>query len=574
MYALSMKSDIENLKSDSTHLSGLLNEDPRFVVPDYQRSYAWEKEQWEDFWNDLQSISENETHFFGTIVLVRQDKGLGKEDLYEIVDGQQRLTTVLIFLTVLKEKFDKKGQQGRVDSINQKFIWSKDNDHNKRHNLNLNDLDNQDYTRLIEGRDPTTESLLVKSREYFREALNGKSTEDLKKIQDKLLKNMPVIKIQTSDEDSAFKLFETLNDRGKDLSKVDLMKKSLLEEVERRNLDHDEIKQEWENIIQTIRHEVNKQVRFFTNYMMYSPRLDIHQSVTNRTIVDVFESILDDDEDEYGEITIGELVNDMREKAGIYERIINSDIQKFTNDTNSQINYLLENMENFGATRERTLFLFLLSEVDNESKVRRGLKIVESFNVRESLTGGVTGRGANKLYANVCSQMDSLSRPIKYLQNELSTEASSDEQLRRAIKESTFPNKSQTKYLLRKFERRRYQKSSMQNPGYNRKGHVEHIAPKRSFTADKYSEWVEYLDMSESEFDQYRNKIGNKILLEERLNLEAGLNPFEKKKSKYEDSDFAMADSITEYDEWKQDQIDKRTEELAQKAPKIWDFDF
>jgi len=162
-----MPNEIENIKAQSITLSTLLNGDFRFEVPDYQREYAWGKEQWDALWQDIQSIESNGQHFLGSMVLVDRNTPIGERKVYEIVDGQQRLTTVLILLTALREKFRTEGEDSRAKAINQKYIWDYDSENNKQQNLKLNNLDNDDFRKIIERKEPNKDSQLWKAAKFW-----------------------------------------------------------------------------------------------------------------------------------------------------------------------------------------------------------------------------------------------------------------------------------------------------------------------------------------------------------------------------------------------------------------------
>ena len=102
---------------------------------------------------------------------------------------------------------------------------------------------------------------------------------------------------------------------------------------------------------------------------------------------------------------------------------------------------------------------------------------------------------------------------------------------------------------------------------------IEHVAPRKSYRAKKYSTWPQYLGVSEESFEENCNKIGNLTLLNERMNARAQDNPFRQKKREYEGSEFEMTKEICDYEDWSIENIEKRTEKLAEIAPKIWDFD-
>ncbi len=130
-----------------------------------------------------------------------------------------------------------------------------------------------------------------------------------------------------------------------------------------------------------------------------------------------------------------------------------------------------------------------------------------------------------------------------------------------------------TRYILDTIEREHY--SSGGGKTYDRASvDIEHIAPQSALSAEKYESWKPILDVSEAEYkNQYRNRIGNLTLLEERLNEEASTNPFGQKKDQYRLSDFQMTEYLrSNYQEWNTSTIEERSEELAETATKIWDF--
>jgi len=95
----------------------------------------------------------------------------------------------------------------------------------------------------------------------------------------------------------------------------------------------------------------------------------------------------------------------------------------------------------------------------------------------------------------------------------------------------------------------------------------------RSFNTQKHSQWKDYLDISEIEFDRYKKRIGNLTLFEQKLNIRASDNPFEQKKEYYSQSDFRMTREICEYSRWSSEVIEQRCLEMAETALNIWNFD-
>lgn len=240
-----------------------------FRIPDYQRGYAWQKAQYKDFWEDLINLQPNRSHYTGVITLKEILPSEIKEDskeywlvedhsykVYHIVDGQQRLTTCIIFLQSLvefvrglpenknkqdseiyltdsltlkaiKEKFISKQKPSGIQFLTYKFGYTSDNP-------------SYEYMRFRIFNEPNPGAIqetfytlnLKNAKSYFIGQLEGLYNEDgieaiqeiYKKISKRFLFNEYIIK----DEFDVFVAFETMNNRGKNLSKLELLKNRLI----------------------------------------------------------------------------------------------------------------------------------------------------------------------------------------------------------------------------------------------------------------------------------------------------------------------------------------------------------
>lgn len=239
-------------------------------------------------------------------------------------------------------------------------------------------------------------------------------------------------------------------------------------------------------------------------------------------------------------------------------------------ENRKKINNRLDNLNSIGTTHARTLLLRTFQEFDEEpKKVREVLKLVEVFMVRWKLAGYPAGSKLGSIFAGLCSDAFESQDELDYIRKELSDEAPDDDEFRVGIISEEFKRNEKTKYILDILETRHFGGS-----GYERATvDIEHIAPQGAFSADKYQTWMNALNMSEDDFNQIRNKLGNLTLLENRHNAAAGADPFEEKKQHYLGSNFEMTQEVRENDNWNQNKIEQRTKQLAQACVKIWDFD-
>ena len=225
-------------------LNGLLTGNQVFDIPVYQRGYAWERKNLEDLWEDLYYLDPAKKHYFGTVLL--KDSGKTAETLLavlkrlDVIDGQQRLTTVLILLREIISQLKAVSTnelRGDVDALEK--IYLKDGKHYK---LNpLGDDGRFFHHVIIDGNDFLTgntethsQRRLTEAREFFREKLISEKEKQLSEYQDFLVRfkqkidDLQLIQYQVNSDADAIRIFETVNDRGRPLSDLEKTKSFLM----------------------------------------------------------------------------------------------------------------------------------------------------------------------------------------------------------------------------------------------------------------------------------------------------------------------------------------------------------
>lgn len=197
-----------------------------FVVPVYQRAYAWGEREWKTFLDDLkEQIQGNSSYFFGNILLetIEQDR------VFDVIDGQQRLTTLTIFIrsiiTVLQDRINK-GEQIDISLSEKETTFLKSSGVIK---LRPVEYDRACYDALIiEGKGkfqtstPSQENIR-NGRTWFTKELNKISTEDIIKILNKI-ESTAITSIEFEGKKDAALMFELQNNRGKDLTNMERLK--------------------------------------------------------------------------------------------------------------------------------------------------------------------------------------------------------------------------------------------------------------------------------------------------------------------------------------------------------------
>ncbi|GAA8504080.1 hypothetical protein HpNP99_08500 [Helicobacter pylori] len=191
-----------------------------FEIPSYQRGYAWQKEQLQDFWNDLEHVSKlgDKFHYMHSLTL-RELENEFESSVFEIIDGQQRLATSLILLGLLAKTTQNKDP---------KYSF-----------INLEPILSYKYYCLSEAFRAITEEEkdlkafktsfyaknLINAYAFFKEKISDTPVETLEKMFDALIKKMLFSVVELNDNRiDPFSSFETINNRGKDLSTLELFK--------------------------------------------------------------------------------------------------------------------------------------------------------------------------------------------------------------------------------------------------------------------------------------------------------------------------------------------------------------
>lgn len=211
-----------------------------YQIPRYQREYSWDLENISDLWNDLKKSADGGL-FLGHIVTQTRDASTR-----DVIDGQQRLTTIAIALKVVENKFYEYGDSGRAEGVRQ---YIEGTDKSGKPSFRIKQLSEAGLVQLnVFAREPEKYSRkvnLTSSEERQRDALNQfhslidqelseRTGEDpiavLEQIRERFLQAHAIV-VEGTDRRSAFALFETLNDRGKSLTQMDLVKNEIMSSV-------------------------------------------------------------------------------------------------------------------------------------------------------------------------------------------------------------------------------------------------------------------------------------------------------------------------------------------------------
>jgi hypothetical protein len=541
-----------------------------YSIPRFQRPYSWSSENLEDFWRDV--VGDNpEGYFIGPMVAYTEGG-----DVFKIVDGQQRITSITLALCVLRDLFQSI-QATRFAAGLQKYIEREDDDSIKHYVLRseaaghfLRSQIQAQPPRAPEEPKNDEERALRKAHEeigsWLRERIEGLSTAHpeepeqsevalhLREIRDRILA-LQIIWIQLDSEDDAYIIFETLNSRGKDLETVDLLKNLLLSAIRAENADLDTARVRWSGmreVLSTAGNGANPN-KFILHWWLsrydYTAERKLFRLIKRRVKKADAPGVL----------------ASLHSDAELYARIANPDgwaCHKYERPAKTSLAAL--NM--FGVRQPRPLLLALLRAYrDGNLKVGRlkaVLRAVESYHYISTAIVGVSSTGGvSMMYAAHARDISNAKKPkeihdsvdalVKKLKHGVSSRDTFISEFGNALFYST--ERPEAKRLVQ----------------YTLRALQDHTMKGVAFDHDRCN--IEHLN-SQSDPKPWTAEIGNLLWVDEKLNEQLGSKDFkakqeilESKKSVYDVGDVLSAT------DWGAEEVAARTLRLAQLAyDKVW----
>jgi hypothetical protein len=546
-------------------IGGLLSTtSPRIEVPEWQRSYSWESSQVEAFWQDLLAFSarypdhniEGEEYFLGSIVLVTG----GATNL--LLDGQQRLATATILLSVLRDARSVH-KADAATRLQNKYISDLDDATNTKTNvLTLNVYDRDFFRSEIQDEPanpparptPTLRShgLVRRARQYFDLQVSAQSEKlgggeaafqwnlRLSKV---LCDHMSVVAVTSTDEDNAAAVFETLNDRGIGLSTPDLLRNLLL----RRAADEiarERIVAAWQQVLGI---DEEASVDEFLRHYWVSHRGDVKARKLYREIKDTI------DRESMDSLSLS---LDLAETAPIYRDIVRA------RENDPELRGMLESIRMLGAKALYPALLSGYAAAEGEAgieQLRRLASALIAMFVRYNVIGG---RETTVMESTVYDTAARL-RKTKDFDSAviaLASLAPDASDFVERFQKASVSRIATARYLLREIEhaKRSTEEVSVEGP---HRVHVEHIYPQTP-ASDKWSNHTAMI-----------NRLGNLTLLAKGLNISIKNADFATKKEKaYGDSEILMTKELLKVGAWSPAAIEKRQRELSTHVFEVWKF--
>jgi hypothetical protein len=554
-------------------LGKLLRVGDSFVVPPYQRNYAWEEEQYASFWSDICKTFFDGAHeyFLGSFVFDNSCK----PDL-RVIDGQQRLITTCVLISALRNHLDSAGHEKIAELIEKNFLSKSDYRHQRLTPtvvLNSNDrifydayiFDKNSYDEIYaaskdESLMPSNKNLADCYCYMYRKISDlrdqGRSFEDIAgSIMSALNHRVFLIRIDVKDDYNAFLVFETLNDRGVELSEADLLKNHLLA-VSRELLV--EAQANWEGMEQNLGNA--QPLKFIRHHWMAT-----RGALTERGLYSDLKDTISTPE------AAIEYSQSLCDAAELYAALGSAEHHLWSSLAGERREAVHAGLKSVEIMRSEQLHIVLLAALSTDSSGFAGLlKMLVNFSFRYST---ICNFSASNLSAPFIAAARHIRRTGKADAQEifnrfLSRLYPEDAQFHSAFSRKTCRNNALARHILAAINDCLAPPAASDIDGASRLDQtlrLEHILPKRYQNA-----WTATRREFPGGPEKYIYRLGNMTLIPEELNHELGNAPFEIKREGFARQPFDITRRIAEAPKWTAEEINRRQNWMAGLAVKIW----
>lgn len=545
------------LTAGEKQLGTIFSKDYIFLIPSYQRPYSWEKEQTIELFSDLYDFYINnkdkqnkDNYFLGSIVLIKRDD----EPTAQVVDGQQRLTTLtILFSAIMRKITNTKAKNSLKECIFEEGNFMMDVPDTPRLKLRQQDEkfffdyiqngDGENINKLVLPNISEPQRHIIENYKTIQELIKQKFEKDENEMQNFckiILKQCYMVVVCTINQDSAFRIFTVMNSRGLELMPIDILKSQIIGKIE------DDEKQKYTDLWEDNEEMLGRDKfnMLFSHIRMLFKKAKAKDSM----LKEVSDDILNLYEGNY----TGFIENILVKYASIYSNIICMSIKVNGDDFSKSINS----------------YLLWLSRIDNSDWVPVVMQLIMKFESdgeylnwlikkMETLTSYLylTGKDVNvriERFVKILNEIDNIHEESN-IKNPLKTIELSRNEINEFINilQSNVYNELNSKrrnYLILRLDSFMADKAAQ----YESKVlTIEHVLPQ---SPKEESEWNKLWEKEEQE--KWLNKLANLVPLTRRHNSAAQNYDFKEKKLKYfKDpklgvSTYAMTTQVLTYDKW------------------------
>ena len=580
--------------------SDLLISNIQFEVPFFQRGYAWNKRNWNQLYEDIQENIEEEIkknikpneieYFFGPfVVLEKTTNRLGLQH-FQIIDGQQRITTIYILLASIKKCLSaQKNASQNTDEYAfeiEKYLINNVNSGDDYDKLKVLSTKGDRYPtyKTIFGEQDNPKSTSIKKdlnlynpdtnnirslQKWADEKIKNKSVTELWQLAQILLYSMKVVWIPLNKEkDDPQAIFESLNDKGTPLTSTELICNYTFKPLIDNNYDFENLHDVWLESVRIIGHAE------FENYLRYWLSIGETETIgTGQRAVYVFFKRKYKYRDTISK-KFKEFLEEIKKYSHLYKTLLEPNSN---NEINQEIKDIIGNINKTGLKASYPFLLDVLikhylKEIDNE-------KVIVMFNevlillVRRKICGLGT-QSYNKIFPKLLGSIISEPNIPKAIQDYIKKNDYyvPDQNFQEALINEKLYNTRETIFvsmILKEIDKKMF--TYGQTPDYTALKTIEHVLPQKL----ENTNWKIYLgdDFNNEDLERYKHSLGNLCLLSQPANSAVGNNPFEDKKNDtaYKENPTKLIKDIIDWQEkWNIEAIKLRSEKLSKIALEVW----
>ena len=545
-----------------------------FLIPEYQRPYSWTSDQIDTLFNDIWEFTCNEggtdkegTYFLGSIVSYENDRGE-----QEIIDGQQRITSIFLLLRAIYTKLngveEKTEEAKNFISKIEPLIWSTNKLTGKvdyssilLNSKVISETENQTLKNILESGEIDKESEDNYSKNYNQilKLIEEKSVENALMIYQfiyALLNQVIILPITADSQETALTIFSTLNDRGLPLSDADIFKAKIYNHLKSKK-EKEEFIEKWKELEEDTQDISESIQQLFYYYMFYLRALENDRNSTTPGLRKYYSA------NKFKKLLEADILDDLRKILNIWKVIDDYSKNRIENESWSENKDILKVLDILTSYPNEfwkyPVIVYYLSHKDKKEFEIKFLKFLRKLYV-ELLKKYIEIPTINAVKANILklnAEIINSDKPI------FDFKALPEDEIKEKIKT---PHRNAVRMLLKTLT------YDIQDNLLEKKWEIEHILPVK---------WENNYDLRENEkvAKEKIEHLGNKTPFEKKLNIIATNNYFSKKKILYLNSEIKMTKEIGELksNKWDLDDIIERDIRMTDKIIsilKLWNKEY
>ena len=564
-----MTSNLDQIEINPKQYIGNALQTQILWIPANQRDYAWERKHVTDLFDDIAGVMkkhDESEHFLGTIVVLRKDGKL------MVVDGQQRLATSLMLIAAFRDLIEATDAEQANLLRNQYMVHQDPKTKLTVPRLHLNDSDDEFfYDRIVrspddqkrkdsESKKPSRLSHKLIAQAAREAADRAKKIAGTRKRDDQIERifewvdfvreRARIIWVTVPDENAAYLMFETMNDRGLELSSTDLIKNYLFSRSDDK-LDH--VRRHWLSMSATL--ESTQESEIVKNYVRHY-WIGHYKSIRTPELFAALKDEVKSKQD------IVEFSNDLSASSALYVALTNS-MHPIWNKYPGAASYITV-LGYLNVKQHRPMLLAAL-ELFHQAEVTYLLKMLTCWTVRLLIVGKSGSGNLETLFGSNAQKISKKEiKTATQLYSAMQKEIPDDDVFQSAFVTARVSEERRARYYLRALERTENKEANPESAEQEdvRIINLEHLLPE-----DPDDSWKH---VPEEERELNTQRLGNQFLLSSEENRNVGSKSFAAKKPILSKSTYKLTKMVHQFDDWREKQINERQTRLAELAVKAW----